>query len=224
MIFLTDTDLSKAKRVLVERLTRETQGFSHLFCNPRDFHQWIRGMTGEAIAKGLAEISSFHPNRGDFIQWCYLKARKLAERDLRSQQRYSKLRERLEEESDICHFAEQIHQDPFAHYLLSDDLYEVLDMLTRDQKRVLSLVYLVGFSPEEAALILKRKRNAVDALVHRAKQKAREFYRLRMQAEKEKTDPTPTPPSSSSTPKPRSALSDDDDEPDSLPSGQWGTT
>lgn len=216
MMFIGDKDLCRSRDILIGRLYFETKGWSRLFGGGLDeYRQWILSAVGEGIATGLAQIEKFDATRGDLVHWLYLKARKIAWRDLKQEQRYRELVELLEKECSIQKF----HTDPFAHLLLNDELFDVLRELSRDQYEAVMLVYFIGMTPQEAGCMMKRERNAVDALIHRAKEKARNVYRKRRlppssiqkDGSPRQTDITP--------PRPRSTLSSENDEdPDCLES------
>ena len=97
---------------------------------------------------------------------------------------------------------------------------EILEDITQEQKQALSLVYLMGFSHEQTAYLLKRQRNAIDALIFRAKKKSREVYRRKMETE----GLSPQPPDRRiDFPQPRSSLSSEPDEPDDdIRNETWG--
>ena len=205
MMFISDQELARSTEILTGRLFFETKGWSRLF-GFDEYRQWILSAVGEAIAIGLAQHETFDPTKSDLIHWFYLKARKIAQRDLKQEQRHHDLVAILEKECPLQDF----HSDPFAHFLLNDELFEVLTQLSEDQYQAVMLVYFVGMSPREAGCMMKRERNAVDALIHRAKEKARKLYRQRML-------PPPLPETGSPSPggdlpKPRSSLSSEDDE------------
>lgn len=205
MIFISDTDLYKARRVLTGRLYNENRRWAYLFCDHEDFRQWVMSAVNEGISIALDDGEHFDPTKGDLIHWCYLKARKVADRDIRQERRHRKA------EQSALETGPEPEKDPFAHYLLTDQLVEILEEITQEQKQALSLVYLMGFSHEQTAYLLKRQRNAIDALIFRAKKKSREVYRRKMETE----GLSPQPPDRRiDFPQPRSSLSSEPDEPD----------
>lgn len=218
MIFVTDEELLGIRKAVCRMLENEFKGWSKLLGNGwLGFKNWALSTATEAIALGLAERNKYDPQRGGVTTWFYLKARRIAFRDIRCEERQFELWRAIEQQppTDIT------APDPFGQVLLDDDIPEVLAELSQAQVQALALVYYVGYSHQEAASILKRERNAVDALLHRARQKAREIYRRKQQEEK---SPRPIAPEQDDSPhdsfRPRSSLSSpDDDVPDGLPVG-----
>jgi RNA polymerase sigma factor (sigma-70 family) len=204
MTFLSDQELSKSRASVVRRMRRETMGWSHLFRDGRDgYNQWLLGLADEAISVGLSDMDKFDPSRSELNYWFYLKARRLAFRDIKQEENHLKLLKKLAQEARTQETAE----DPFGKFLLDGELEAVLEDLSAIQLQALGLVYLVGFSHQETAFILKKKRNAVDALLYRARDKAREVYRKNRDSRKESSDSSDNP-----RPRPRSTLSGPDDD------------
>ena len=206
MTFFSDKDLHKTRMALFQRMLKETKGWSHLFSDGQDgYQQWLLGAVGEGISVALNHIDKFDPSKSNLTHWCYLKVRKIAYRDLQREEKYFQLRKILAQEEPVIE-----ETDPFAHILLSGELFEVLEELSPPQVQALSLVYLIGFPPEQAAQIMKKQRNALDALIFRAKQKAREVYRRKMSPPANEPDPR-APGRDAHMPRPRSSLPDPDE-------------
>ncbi len=171
MRFISDTEINRTRKIVVGKMRSETKKWARVFVNKRDYESWLTSATNEGIAIALDADDKWEHAKGDFAYWCYLKTRKAAYRDLEREKKHAELISILKREPALT------SQDPFAkNLLLGAKLDGIVKELTRDQKQALAYIYLVGYSPEETAIILKRQRNAVDALVHRAKKKAREVY------------------------------------------------
>lgn len=209
MMFVTDKELIRSRKIVLRILEREFRGWSHLLGQDRtEFRLWAMSTASEAIGLGLAEKAKYDPLRGSVTTWFLMKARRLAQRDIRKAENDLRLIHVLEQEPPPPET-----EDPFADYLLSDELSEVLQELTQLQLQALGLIYMVGLSYEEAAAFLKKDRNAVDALVHRAKAKAREVYRRKFPTHyRHPPKPSPTPKNLKPKARPRSSLGGSDDE------------
>jgi len=213
MLLISDTDLHKARRVVMHRLHHENKRWSFLFGGQEDFYQWVMSVANEGVAIALDDSENFDPTRGDLIHWFYLKARKVAFREIRQEMRFRK------SQKSVAEATLPPEEDVFAHFLLSDELVDILTEITEEQKQALALVYLIGFNHAQAAQILKKQRNAIDALIFRAKKKSREVYCRKMAGS------VPSRPLSTTKrglPQPRSSLSSDPEGPNGRETQQLG--
>lgn len=173
MRLISDTELNRTRRIVIAKLRAETKLWVHVFCDRHDYEGWLTSATYEGITLALDSEDKFDPTRSDFVHWAYLKTRKAAWRDIRREQRHGELIELLEREPVTTS-----DDDPFGQNLLAGSMLDGLRLeLTNDQMKALALIYVIGFSHQEVAVELRRDRHAIDALVHRAKAKARLVYK-----------------------------------------------
>ena len=166
----------------------------------------MASVTGEGIALALNRVDSFDPERGDLTHWCFLHAWKIADRDLDCMTRDLRADRVAEEQAPY----ESQQEDPFDRFFCSQELAGLFRHLTREQTLALAYVHYLGYSVRETAVILRRKENAVHALIHRGREKARQVYREMMTVKSNrKMEPNSVP---TSHPRPRSSLSSEEDD------------
>ena len=133
-----------------------------------EFGGWVNGVVGEGIAIAIAEQNKWDPEKGDFLHWAFLKTRSLIKRELKQRERYRRAIEACK--LDIRETGVPL---PEHHFLVREELVEILMQLTLNQQKALVLYYLNGMTVATLSEILGKPPKTVYSLLDRARSKAR---------------------------------------------------
>jgi RNA polymerase sigma-70 factor (ECF subfamily) len=137
----------------------------------RDHHE-AEDITQNVFIKLMRVIGKYEPREVPFSAWIRKVARNVA---------LDYLRERRMTLFEDIHVADDDRRQVGRER--GRDLCEALNRLTEDQREVLVLRHIVGFSPAEIAKLLGKNENAIHALHHRG--------RLRLQSALVELDAAP---------------------------------
>ena len=134
-----------------------------------DFRDWVDGMVGEGIAIAIVEQEKWDPKKGDFLHWSFLKTRGLVRKEIRAEERYRKVIDKLKR---LAH-TEDSPDRMLDQLVLREELVSILSELTREQRKGLALYYLTGMSVKTLSNILGKQPKTVYVMLERARAKAR---------------------------------------------------
>lgn len=112
--------------------------------------------------------SEFDGSKGKFISWLLVLSRNIAIDHLRSEQRHRIRTKSLDEEHVFRHVPETVER-MFEH----DDVYQVLNMLSEEQRKLLYLMYWKGYTLNETAKALNIPEGTAKSRLHQILKKLR---------------------------------------------------
>ncbi len=159
-------DFYRAWTILKARIRRYTRSRMSLFSSRAEYASWLNSVTNHGLALAIKDRANFDPTQSSFAYWAWLKVRSIVRDDLAREARYFELKRALEQPAP--------QRDEFERVLLRDQIDRALTHLSQEQQEVISLFYEADLTIAEIAHLMKRQRNAVDALLFRARAKLRE--------------------------------------------------
>jgi RNA polymerase sigma-70 factor (ECF subfamily) len=130
-----------------------------------------------ALADAARNIGQFNPEKSSLATWLYGIVRRQIQGELRKQKRRSSVppsaQVSLEAAAEIAS-DHDTSADTLSQLEAQRKVAELAAVLSEAEMEVLNLHYVEEFSLKEIAKIIGRSEGAVESLLHRAKQKARE--------------------------------------------------
>ncbi len=173
-LILEERELIHLRKILISIVMKRYQSSAFLF-SAQQYKEWAYEIVDEGICEAL-RATDWHPERakeaspssllGLKVWYIYLKTRNIARRELRREFRYRKLNQSLPEG-----FSEEapFFDESFDLTLTRLDIENAFPKLSQDQRAAFALVHFADVPIEEAAVILKRSRGALDMLLTRAR-------------------------------------------------------
>ena len=113
-------------------------------------------VAAEAFTEALSSIQRYHYRGRPIIAWLYTIARNVASKQLRRARR------------DVASGYLEPSVDPMEGRLDSLVLADALDRLTADQREVIALRFVAGYSTREIAAMMRKQESAIYSLEARA--------------------------------------------------------
>lgn len=165
-------DVSRARCVLVSRLkTRLKASAAGLELSNSELHDWADEMVCEGIALACQQRDRWNPDKGGFVLWCSLKTEDVLRRELRKRTAFLRILRRVEEQVRLAPGP----KDEFTRHLIRRELYDHFNGLTPDQRKALTMYYLLDIPVAEISQVMNKEPKAVYGLLHRAKKKLRQL-------------------------------------------------
>jgi RNA polymerase sigma-70 factor, ECF subfamily len=120
-------------------------------------------LTTQTFLKMLESIGRFRWGTAPFSAWLFRIAHNLAMDHFRSRRRWQP-----EEEVPEPELVESSAEDEAMRVLSSENMFDLNDQLSDEQRQVLNLKFVFDFSNLEAATILGKTEGAIKSLQHRA--------------------------------------------------------
>ncbi len=139
--------LSKRFQYLVRTRAKATGMCLH------EFREWVDEIVGEGIAVALKDIDKWDETRGDFLYWAFLKTRRLIQKALREERNQVETVEFFE----VTTRNQRQRQNPQQQLQVKEQLKEILELLTRNERDSVILRYLHGFSVKEVESLVVRQ-------------------------------------------------------------------
>jgi RNA polymerase sigma-70 factor (ECF subfamily) len=134
-------------------------------------------ITAQSLAAAVESFGSFNPERGGLSTWIHGVARRVIQGELRKQRRRRSVppsaEVSLEANTDLVVGA-NLESDLSSRVEAQRRVQVLAATLSEAEMEVLALHFVDEFSVKEMAHIVGRSWRAVDSLLHRAKEKARE--------------------------------------------------
>jgi RNA polymerase sigma-70 factor (ECF subfamily) len=120
-------------------------------------------LTTQTFLKMLESISRFRWGTAPFSAWLFRIAHNLAMDHFRSRRRWQP-----EDEVPEPDQVESSAEDEAMRVLSSENMFDLIEQLSDEQRQVLILKFVFDFSNLEAATVLEKTEGAVKSLQHRA--------------------------------------------------------
>jgi RNA polymerase sigma-70 factor (ECF subfamily) len=120
-------------------------------------------LTTQTFLRMLESIGKFQWGTAPFSAWLFRIAHNLAMDHFRARRRWQP-----EEEVPEPDHAEPSAEDEALKVLSSENMYDLIEQLSDEQRHVLILKFVFDFSNLEAATVLDKTEGAVKSLQHRA--------------------------------------------------------
>jgi RNA polymerase sigma-70 factor (ECF subfamily) len=120
-------------------------------------------LTTQTFLKMLESISRFRWGTAPFSAWLFRIAHNLAMDHFRARRRWQP-----EEEVPEPEQVESSAEDEAMRVLSSENMFDLIEQLSDEQRQVLILKFVFDFSNLEAATVLDKTEGAVKSLQHRA--------------------------------------------------------
>ena len=133
----------------------------------------VEEMMVQTLAAAVRSIASFDARRSSLSAWVYGVARRVIGLELRKQRKRSSVPAAAKVALDET-IGQQAEQDLTSRLEAQRQVRALAAALSQAEMEVLTLHFVDEFSVKEIAQIVGRSWRAVDSLLHRAKQKARE--------------------------------------------------
>lgn len=169
-LILEERELIHLRKILVCMVMKRFRDSAYLF-SERQYREWAFEAVDEGIGVAL-QATDWKPElakdtdektlQGLKVWFIYMKARNVARRDLRQEARHHK----------ACRFYQvktSSHDEELELVLTRTDIQRAFPKLSQDQRAAFALVHFADVSIEDAAVILKRSRGALDMLLTRAR-------------------------------------------------------
>jgi RNA polymerase sigma-70 factor (ECF subfamily) len=121
-------------------------------------------LTTQTFLKMLESIGKFRWRSAPFSAWLFRIAHNLAMDHFRASRRWQPEEEPPEQAGEEEPSAEQSALEAIGQ----ESMLELIDRLSHEQRQVLTLKFVFGFSNAEAATILGKTEGAIKSLQHRA--------------------------------------------------------
>jgi len=121
-------------------------------------------LTTQTFLKMLESIGKFRWGAAPFSAWLFRIAHNLAMDHFRSRRRWQPEEEVPEPAGQV----ESSAEDEALRILSSENMFDLIEQLSDEQRQVLILKFVFDFSNVEAAAVLEKTEGAVKSLQHRA--------------------------------------------------------
>src|SRR6476620_4049590 len=121
-------------------------------------------LTTQTFLKMLESIGKFRWGTAPFSAWLFRIAHNLAMDHFRSRRRWQPEEEVPEPAGQV----ESSAEDEALKVLSSENMFDLIEQLSDEQRQVLILKFVFDFSNLEAAAVLEKTEGAVKSLQHRA--------------------------------------------------------
>lgn len=172
---MQDDSLLRVRRVLLARLEVLVLAWAPaLGIGVESLRDWVDGIVGEGIAVAISQEAKWDPEKGDFLHWAFLKAKRILRKELKCESRYRRAMQSLQAMVPTT-------DPPITRSnldTLRDELLEVLEQLPLEHQQALVLYYLNGMTVDRLAEVLgKKTTDAVYALLSRARKRAQKLWK-----------------------------------------------
>ena len=121
-------------------------------------------LTTQTFLKMLEKINTFRWRSAPFSAWLFRIAHNLAMDHFRSRRRWQPEEEVPEPAGQV----ESSAEDEALKVLSSENMFDLIEQLSDEQRQVLILKFVFDFSNQEAAAVLDKTEGAIKSLQHRA--------------------------------------------------------
>jgi len=137
--------------------------YSYLHMSVGNRHD-AEDLTTQTFLKMLEAIGRFRWQSAPFSAWLFRIAHNLAMDHFRSRRRWQPEEEVPEPAGQV----ESSAEDEALRVLSSENMFDLIEQLSDEQRQVLILKFVFDFSNLEAATVLEKTEGAVKSLQHRA--------------------------------------------------------